>query len=344
VIAVKLRKLCFLVHGFCHAELARGNPEAREKMREYLERENSAAGRWLNAIRCMKGDEGLAIIPWPHDGKGPAAAFETEAREILGERCFVLDTPLWNNEAFWKGRQAKKRRMIRELSSAFLGQRHSWNMEELETGLHSLNASLQLAELMDDRACGLSSGISAEGWGAAFEGCVMKYCGNLTRLLDLPRPIEVEFEMSIPDAGFILGVSRWERIALGDSMRCFLFGARGRLYGLLATTVQSVGHPALEAEVPLDPETTTVIDKFGARLWPEPSRDGLPRSELGYREPVQALVGKSKGGLRIPVNGGLVYRRAKAPAYVIPESTMGWEEFGAIMSKARARARPPQFI
>jgi hypothetical protein len=198
--------------------------------------------------------------------------------------------------------------------------------------------------MMNDRSYGLPDTVSMEGWGAAFEGCVMKYCGNLTRVLDLRRPIEVEYEMSVPDAGFLLRVDRWERLALDRNLRCFLFEAKGRLYGLLAHTVESVGHCPLLAEIPLDPGTTRVLDKSGARLWPEPCEDGLPRSELGYREPMQSLVEEFSGGLRIPVNGGLVYRRAKAPAYVLPERHMKWEEFKGIMAKARSGVRPPQFL
>jgi hypothetical protein len=342
VTVVKLGRLCFIVHGFCHAELARGKGEFGGRTRRYLERERVAAGRWWKAMEAMGENEALAIIPWPNDGKGPAADFQREAVELLGDRCFVLDAPLWDHKAFWgEGQPDREREMVRELSSAFLGQGHAWNVEELETGLHSLNVGFQLKQLMGDRGYSLSSSTHADGWGAAFEGCVMKYCGNLTRLLDLQRPIEVEYEMSVPDADFILEVDRWERMTLDGGLRCFLFVAGGRFYGLLASSVQSVGHPAMVAEVALDPKTTRVIDKFGARLWPEPCEEGLPPSELGYREPLQRLVEESDVGLRIPVNGGFVYRRAKAPAYVLPEKGMGWEEFRSVMCGARSRIRPP---
>ena len=339
---VKLGRLCFVVHGFCHAELARGKGEFGGRTGRYLERERVAAGRWLKSMEAMEEDQALAIIPWPNDRKGPAADFQRQAVEMLGERCFVLDAPLWDHKAFWgDGEPDRERGIVRELSSAFLGQGHAWNMEELETGIHSLNVALQLKQLMGDRGYSFSSSTHVEGWGAAFEGCVMKYCGNLTRLLDLQRPIEVEYEKSVPDADFILEVARWERMTLDRGLRCFLFEAGGRYYGLLAVSVQSVGHPATVAEVALDPRTTRVIDKFGARLWPAPFEDGLPRAELGYREPLQRLVEESEAGLRIPVNGGLVYRRTKAPAYVLPGKGMGWDEFRSVMCRARARIRPP---
>ena len=341
---MKIKRLNFLIHGFCYSEMTRGKWSDEESVSGYLDREELVSGRWRGAVRDMPGDSGLALIPWGHGPEGPAADFERYAAEVLKERFFLLDVPMLTEEEFWNMAIRDPNGLLGELRSAYIGQRHGWNLEELDTAVHSLTAIREMERMMDERGMTFDPGkIRGEAWGAAFEGCVMKYIGNVNRILGLSRPIEVNYDMGVPDAGFILGVERWERVEMEGSLRLFIFETGNGLLALYYTTVQGMDHPAFRVDVPLDPGTTRVIDKLGNRLWPGRPLGRPPRMEMGYYEPKQKLVEAVEGHLRVPVNGGLVYRRAKAPAYIVPGDGISWGEFREALLQGRMDARPPAY-
>lgn len=67
------------------------------------------------------------------------------------------------------------------------------------------------------------------------------------------------------------------------------------------------------------------------------SREG-PAADY-YSEAVSALgvVKHEGGGLRVPVSAGLVYRLAKAPAYVVVSNEMPNADIRAILTSAELR-------
>jgi hypothetical protein len=326
--------------------MIRGGWRHADKVSEYVEKEKLVSGRWRQAVADMPDDSGLALIPWGHGPEGEAAEYEDYATEVLGDRFFLLDVPMMTDEGFWDIAVGDLgRKYIGELKSAYLGQRHGWNLEELDTAVHSLTAAHEMGNLMKERKISYDPGsVTGEAWGAAFEGCVMKYIGNLNRILGLANPIEVNYDMGVPDAGFILKVERWERYKVDGPLRFFIFEVENGLMAFYYATDEGMDYPARVVDVPLDPTSTRVIGKLGSRMWPGRPRGRPPKMELGYFEPAQKLVEERDGRLRIPVNGGLVYRRAKAPAYILPEEGTTWAEFRDILLQGEMDVRPPTYV
>jgi len=340
-----LEQLNFLVHGFCYSEMVRGKWRNKGSVSAHLDRERLVSERWRSAVLEMPEDSGLALIPWGHGAEGPAADFEKFAEKALGERFFLLDVPMLTDPKFWEIAGGDLgRELLGELRSAYLGQKHFWNLEELDTAVHSMTAIHAMKEIMTKRRISYDPGrMTGEAWGAAFEGCVVKYIGNINRILGLVKPVEVNYDLGVPDARFILKVNRWERLSMEGSLRLFMLETGRGPVALYYSTIQGMGQQAQWVEVPLDPCSTRVIDKLGNRLWPGRPVGRPPRMELGYYEPKQRLVIEEKGKLKIPVNGGLVYRRAKAPAYILPGKETTWDEFKELLLQGHMAPRPPAY-
>jgi hypothetical protein len=78
-----------------------------------------------------------------------------------------------------------------------------------------------------------------------------------------------------------------------------------------------------------------VKSKQDIRLWPHPEEYILPDVELGYHELPRVVVKRLLDGLQVPVSAGLVYRLAKAPAYVFMPDDMPYATARSILASAR---------
>lgn len=335
----RLDKLYFLIHGFCYAGMT-GGAAAREadvRLRPYLERESRCAEEWYSRLDDLSSVEGLIIIPFPGSHKGPAADYCAAAVSSLGDRCFLLDCADSLDPEFWiRGRRDPRQTVLHELEAALVQQQVSWNKEELLTALHCRACCWQLDEMLSERGLSFhAADLSSESWGASFDGCVTKYTLNLRRMLELSKVIGINCGLTVPDALFLLDTADAECILLDNGLRLFLFQASERLIALYTFTVHSLADRAAHVKLRLDPEGITVRSKQGIRLWPQPETYVLPTAPHGYSEPPQELVKYEEGELHVPVSAGLVYRLAKAPAYIFAPSEMPHAEFRDILTSAK---------
>ena len=330
----ELGRLCFLIHGFCYAEMAREGPLNRRDshFKDYLDYEARCSERWRQAVLDLPEDDALVILPWEHAAEGPAAELEEFAADELGDRCFILDSTRCHDPSFWEGKSADfMTGVLRDVKDAFLGQGYDWNKEELDTALHSRAAADTLVKMMADRGLSVDArAVQAEAWGASFEGCVTKYSCSLRRLLGLSYAIEIELDKCVPDTYFLLRVTRWERIVLGEDLRLFLFDVEGRTVGLFVGTSQSLADRATYVDLPVDPEATIVVTKWDGRLWPAQAEEKTPKRGIGFYEPAQELVKVVGGRLRVPVSAGMAYRLAKAPAYIFAPPDISFDQFRSL--------------
>jgi len=316
-----LKKLNLLIHGFCYAEMERdrdrGHADARRH--RYLEREKQCAARWRSRLHDLPDDEVLAIIPWPAAPGGPAADYSDLARSILGERYFLLDCPDAREATFWSAPcEDLAAGVTGELSAALVGQGARWNKEELLTALHALACCRRLRAMLAERGMVLDEkSISTEGWGASFEGCVTKYTLNIRRLLGLAKAIQIRPEMTVPDTLFLLDATGTDTILLDNGLRLYLFRMPDRWAALYTLTDHSLADEPTYARLQVGPEQITVRSKQGIRLWPDPEPYHLPAAPEGFYEPPVRVVRYDGETLRVPVSAGLVYRLAKAPAYIL---------------------------
>ena len=320
----QLTQLTFLVHAFCYACWESGGKAwaADDPRRPFLAREQRCAAAWSAGLAALPADAALVVVPGSQTG--PAGAFYAAARAALGDRLFLLDSPDCHAPAFWTaGDAAHRQALADDVAAALVGQQMDWNKEELHTGLHSHACARQFATLLAARGytC-LPATVAATAWGASFDGCVTKYTLYLRRLLGLARPIEIVPELTVPDAAFLLDTTGGETVWLANGLRLFLFTVGGQTVGLYTFGGHTLAAPPACVTLPVAPDVLTVRSKQGTRLWPNPEIYELPAAPLGYREPPQVVVRHAAGRLHVPVSAGLVYRLAKAPAYVFAPPAM----------------------
>ena len=316
----ELDKLCLLIHGFCYAEMRRGQHGQVTDVRRprYLERERQCADEWRSRLYDLAEREALAIVPWTAAPGGAAAEYNELALSILGERCFLLDCPDAREEAFWSSACGDTAAgAADELRSAFVGQGDRWNKEELLTALHAMACCRRLRAMLSERGFVLDeTSVSAEGWGASFDGCVTKYTLNIRRLLGLSQVIHIHPEMTVPDAFFLLDAVDSEMVLLENGLRLYLFQLADQWVALYTLTSHSLANPPVRVRLAVEPDQVTVRSKQSVRLWPDPEPYHLPSAPEGFYEPPTPVVGFDGKGLCVPVSAGFVYRLAKAPAYV----------------------------
>lgn len=333
-----LKKLHFLIHGFCYAEMACGRVPGTlgDPAACYLERENKCAERWRSELNGFASTEGLVIIPWPGNSLGPLLAYHALAVSTLGDRCFILDCPDCLASQFWSEQDKDFRHAIlAELQAAFVQQNLKCNKEELVTDLHCLACSRRLEILFRERGYSLDrTSVVADSWGASFDGCVTKYTLTLRRMLGLSNIIEINYGLTVPDASFLVNIMEGECILVAGGLRLFIFRDGGQLIALFTLTAHSLADRPVHVKLPIAAARYTVRSKQGIRLWPNPETYMLPAAPLEYREPAQQLVRSERGVLYVPVSAGFGYRLAKAPAYLFAPTQMPYTEFRDVLLSA----------
>ncbi|MDA1141123.1 MAG: hypothetical protein O3B01_21355 [Planctomycetota bacterium] len=319
-----LNRLVFLIHPFCYAGVKRDEPAW-----QFARREQKCAEFWLNEARELGNDAALVLIPSRINGHPLTEKFVEDLDAAIGSRCIPLRCPYPSTPGFWDIVAQETEEVVGDLRGAFLTQQESWSREELSTGLHCRGCVAMLVGELKSRNLALEPGtLIAEAWGESFDGCVTKYSLNIRRLLGLANVIEIDFQRSVPDASFLLEAELVGRFELGADLRLFQFIiGGGKPAALFVRTSESPGDPAMRVHVPIDPGRVSVTTKQCGRLWPLPVEDRTPWPKTGPRESPQELVQSADGGMIVPVSSGMVYRLAKAPAYIMAEDGMPEDEF-----------------
>ena len=331
----RLDTLYFLIHGFCYACMVWDSASRRpdDRIRPYLAREKKCAERWYSRLETLSDTAALIIIP---AGRvGPATDYYSQAVSALGDRCFMLDCVDCLEPQFWAEGSSDDRSLLSEIESAFVQQQMSWNKEELHTALHCRACCRQFDAMLSQRGYSYDPAtVLAESWGASFDGCVTKYTLNLQRILGLSNMVEIDFNMTVPDASFLLDRESFEGVLLDNGLRLFLFEGGYQTIALYTFTSHSLADPPAFVRLGVAPETVTVRSKQGICLWPEPDAYVLPSTPLGCYEPSQVVVTHEGGALQVPVNAGFVYRLAKAPAYVFVPGEIPHADIRTILTSA----------
>jgi len=324
-----LVEIYFLIHGFCYAGAEKGPPRAQR----YFARESVCVKRWYARLEAFPENAALAIIPAGRTG--PAAAYYAAASLALGDRFFMLDAPDCHAEEFWSAGDPDGS-LLSEIRAALVYQRMAWNKEELYDALHAHACCRKLRAMLQERDFHFDRGtVRTEVWGESFDGCVTKYSLNLRRMLGLSEVVRIEFDLTVPDAFFLLDAALRDCVLLDGGVRLFLFEHESQFVGLYTMTEHSLANEPAYVTLPAEPGTFTVKSKQGIRLWPQPEEYVLRNVPEGYGEPPQVVVTHAADGLRIPVSAGVVYRLAKAPAYVFVPREMSYADARSILTSAR---------
>ena len=325
---MELRQISFMIHPFCYAWAEGGEAWAQP----YLAREKACARRWYARLETFPEDAALAIISASRTG--PTADYHAAACAALGDRCCLLDVPDCHAPQFWSDGDPDGG-LLNEIRMALVSQQMAWNKEELYDALHTHACCRQFRALLGERGLAFDRHtVTAEAWGESFDGCVTKYSLNLRRMLGLSRTVAIDFDLSVPDARFLLDASLRDCVLLRDGVRLFIFDSDSQWIGLYTLTEHSLAHEPTHVTLPAHPTPLTVRSKQGIRLWPQPEDYVLRNVPAGYHEPPQSVVALLSNALRVPVSAGVVYRLAKAPAYVFLPREMSYAEASAILTAA----------
>ncbi len=331
----KIDTIYFLIHGLCYAEMNTGKTAAQfdTTTLNYLAREQQCATAWRTKITQMTPKELLVEIPWCVKPDGPLHQLNAFADSVLSDHFLLLDAADGSSSRFWQKTDSSfSNRILAEFRDTLVRGKAEWNKEELFTKLHVLNCCKQLRQLLAERHFQIDPHqVTTTAWGASYEGCVTKYSLHLRRLLNLSKPMQIDFDLTVPDALFLLKATVLDNQLLADDLGVVLFQNRDQFFAHYYLTALPVHDKPVFVETLVSEKKLYILSKQGIRLWPDPEPYHLPQAPVGYYEPPQEVISYQNQKLLSPVSFGYVYRLAKAPVFLFPDTTLSLAEWRRIL-------------
>ncbi|MCK5733783.1 MAG: hypothetical protein KAI38_06325 [Candidatus Latescibacteria bacterium] len=280
-------KLVFLIHPLCYAgcEDEGRCPMPEASFRAYVEYERTILPKWIEGLSQLAPNEALVLLPIGRTKS--QRALEEGAQEVLGARCVVVRAAPSVSGAFLPGLDdAFKTGVAEDLMAAFQARGYEWRAQDMKVAVFSRAYAREIESAFIERGLAFDpKTVRAEAWGESFEGCVTKWSNGMGTYLRLSNPIEKKFEMTVPDAPFILCSNFVECVPLANEVRLFLFeGSDMRPIGVFLKASHRVWDRLLSVHLPADPEVFEVQKKMGGTLWP--AEDSGTTSEEIVKVPV----------------------------------------------------------
>lgn len=325
----------FLIHGLCYSEMNAGKTAAPLDVTtlNYLAREQQCATAWRKKITQMTGNELLVEIPWCIRPIGPLHQLNAFADSVLGDHFLLLDAADGSSSLFWQKTDTSfSNQILAEFRDTLVKETAEWNKEELFTKLHVLNCCKLLWQLLAERYFQIDPHqVTAIAWGASYEGCVTKYSLHLRRFLHLSKPIHIDFDLTVPDALFLLKATELDNQLLKDDLGVVFFQNGDNIFAHYYLTALPVHDNPVFIETFVSEKQVFILSKQGIRLWPDPEPYHIPQAPAGYYEPPQKVIRFQNHKLLSPVSFGYVYRLAKAPVFLFPDSSLSVAEWRHIL-------------
>lgn len=314
-----IHKLYFMIHPLLY-EPKSGAPPPAANIQKYVDYERKISPRWFKAIAGMGSDEALVV-----GAPGCPKHLEDFVKEHLGARGLIIKDALVSQPELWNELTPEaKEGLGHDLLAMFWKHGFQWTSDPLGQPVIARGWAERIKRAFRERGLAFDpKTVQAEGWGESFEGCVANYGRYLGTYLGLANPIEDNFEMTVPDAPFLLTAKFLERIPLPQSVRLYLWEAQdGRLIAFFLKLQSSIGEPSLSAELPLGNMKVEVRSRMGRPMWPKPEghaqvKQGTPAWEV-LRQEKAATITEAGGRLRIPIPTPLVLDSAYIFAEGVP--------------------------
>ena len=278
-----VERIIVMVHPAIYSA-SKWKPGFAAKHLDYIEYEEEVEGRWLEAMERTTDREVLVACSPATEELGDSI------RSTMGHRGIVVQDNIINRRNLWKSLLGDEARLGlgRDLMAMFWRNGYSWDSGPMVQPVIARGWAERIRVELNERNLAFDPGsVRAEGWGESFEGCVANYTRYLGRYLGLANPIEVEFEMTVPDARFLLDAKFLERIQLPDDLRLYLWRlADGRLAGWYHRAFASIGDGSLYSIFEVGDMR---VEVRGKRELYWPSRE--------------SRVTREEGRLRVPVEG-----------------------------------------
>jgi hypothetical protein len=251
-------RLIVMVHPSIYAA-SRHVPEFAASRGDYIEYEEMVEERWVEGMRRTTDRDALvACSPATED-------LADTISSIMGDRGIILRENIIAHRDLWNSLLTTDAKigLGRDLMAMFWRNGFRWNSGPLVQPIIARGWAERIKLELGERGMSYDPAtVRAEGWGESFEGCVANYTRYLGRCLGLTNPIEIEFEMTVPDARFLLGADLLERIALSHDVRLFLWKLQdGRLAGWFHRALVSIGDVRLFSRIPVGKMRVEVVGK-----------------------------------------------------------------------------------
>ncbi len=269
---VVIERIRFLIHPFSY-RIPRpsgydGSPEARARWNQYVAYENATSQKWFQAIAGLGPKEALVIcaarVGCPPD-------LRAHAEKHLGSRAVVIEEYLDQRSDFPDQLSIQAKMEIGEdVVAMYQKYGKEWTPQSLSVPIVARGWVERLHLVFNQRGLTFDpKTVRVDGWGESFEGCVANYARFLGPYLGLTKPIENEYEMTVPDAPFLLTARFLEKIPLERDVHLYLWEvADGQLVALFQKARTTVAEPALFAQFPLAGLKIELRDKTGRQVWP----------------------------------------------------------------------------
>lgn len=297
-----IEKVYFLIHPLIYEPLA-NDPVTAARFKAYIEYEKIISPRWFHAIAGMRNNEALVV-----GAPGCPMYLENFVKEHLGSRGLIIRDDLATRPDVWKELSpAAKEGLGHDLLAMFWKYGFAWTSDPLGQPVIARGWAERVKNTFRDRGLTFDPNtVQAEGWGESFEGCVANYGRYLGTYLGLSKPIEDNFEMTVPDAPFLLKARFLERFALNHNVRLYLWeGHDGSPIASFLQVQSTIGEPSLFAELPLGSMKLQVKSKTNRPLWPKAEghaqvKPGTPPWEVDRQEKDSTIM-EVGGKLKIPI-------------------------------------------
>jgi hypothetical protein len=267
-------------------------------------------------IRKMGPDEALVI--YPIGARKAMTDLEEVAQQRLGRRCIIINShPPTENEdprAFLP--EPIKAGLMDELLESVQKTGYDWSAGALKVILYNRKIAVEIQQECRRRGLHFDpETVNMIAFGEGFEQCAMTWKAMLPYYLDMPKPIENDYELSVSGMPLLQSAKFRERTALHRDARLFLWElSDGRPMGLFVRSMARLSDQQLFATVPLKPEKVEVFSEDGEEFWPP------------AREPNSAVRSSSHESIQIPIYAAL----RKIPtdrAYYVVGNGVTYNEF-----------------
>lgn len=324
---VVIEKIYFLIHPLLYrapyAPRDGDDPLAATRYQRYVEYEKKISQRWFEAISNMGPKEALVI------GAGSCPRDLREfAEKHLGARGVVIQDNLISQPQLWEQlSQEGKVSLGRDLLAMYWKHGYAWTSDPLGQPVIALGWAERAKQIFKQRGLTFDpKTVKAEGWGESFEGCVINYGRYLGTYLGLANPIEDNFEMTVPDAPFLLTAKLLETVPLKRSVRLYLWKAEnGQMVALFQKAQAVIGEPSLFAQFPLTGLKLEVRSRMDRPMWPKnlPPEEGSAAEAMARllkkkRIPPWELKRQAAGSTSVELNGEL---KVPIPAPLVSDAS-----------------------
>jgi hypothetical protein len=295
-------KIYFLIHPLVYEPEA-SDPVTATRFKPYIDYEKTISSRWFQAIAGMRNNEALVI-----GAPGCPKYLEDFVKKHLGSRGLIIRDDLVSRPELWKELSPEaKEGLGHDLLAMFWRYGFAWTSDPLGQPVIARGWAERVKNTFRERGLMFDPNtVQAEGWGESFEGCVVNYGRYLGTYLGLSKPIEDNFQMTVPDAPFLLSARFLERFALNHSVRLYFWeGHDGRPIASFLKLRSTIGEPSLFAEFPLGSMKLEVKSKTNRSLWPKTEgyaqvKQGTPLWEVRRQEKGSTVM-EISGKLKIPI-------------------------------------------